>query len=185
MWLRLGFCSGAVFLLTAQAYYHYFVPIVPFAALLAAPVVRPWFDRSRRLLIASAVVASLLWALDVEFGPPEARLFVSASSLPSAQQTAAVIDQRTPARSRILTDEFEYALLAHRSLAQDYFWNMQNSVSARTLERQLEDTAAVVETSGIGPSYPRGFADYLEDRHFPHVRTGSATIWLISGRSTG
>jgi hypothetical protein len=148
LWLQAGFYSGAIFLLTAQAYYHYFVPVAPFAALLAAPLVQPLFERSKRLVVICVLVTGAVWALDVGLGPPMARLFVTASSLSSAQQTATIIDQHTPPQSRILSDELEYSIFADRTAAANYFWNMGTAVSARTLERQLPDVSAVVQTTG-------------------------------------
>jgi len=182
LWVRVGFCSGAIFLFTAQAYYHYFVPIAPFAAILAAPVVAPIFERSKRLAVAVTLAAGAVWALDVGLGPPAARLFVSASSLSAAQHTAAIIDQKTPARSRILSDELEYSLLANRGVGANYFWNMQTAVSAHTLERQLPNVAAVVQTTGAAAGFPVGFAEYLEDEKVPQIRTRGSIVWLLPTR---
>jgi uncharacterized protein (TIRG00374 family) len=183
LWLRVGFCSGAVFLFTSQAYYHYFVPIAPFAALIAAPLVQPFFEWSRRLVVIGALAAGAVWALDVGIGPPVARLFVTASSLSAAQQTAAIIDEHTPPESRILSDELEYSLLADRKAAANYFWNMGTAVSARTLEQQLPNVSAVVQTTDAEAGFPAGFADYLKDLKVREVRTGASTVWLLSPRS--
>lgn len=184
-WLQIGFCSGAVFLFTSQAYYHYFAYIVPFAALLAAPVVRPLFDRSKHLVAAGAIVLTALWGLNIGYGPPVTRLFISASPLSSVQQTAAILDRATSDNSRVLADEFEYALLAHRHAAPDYFWNMQTAVSAHTLERRLSTTSAVVETVGNGDTYPKGFTQYLLAHDYPQMRTGKTIVWLLPDRDTG
>jgi len=182
LWLPFGFCLGALFLLTAQAYYHYFVVIVPFAALLAAPMVTSLVRRAPRLLAACALSVSLLWAVDVAYGAPALRLHVTATPFSSVQQTAAILDRATQPNEAILTDHFEYALFAHRTLAANYFWNMSNVVRARSLEHRLPRLAAIVKTKG-GRSYPPGFADYLEDRRFPRIQTASTVIWLIGSRS--
>jgi hypothetical protein len=182
LWLPLGFCLGALFLATAQAYYHYFVVIVPFAALLAAPMVTSLVRRAPRLLAACALSVSLLWAVDVAYGAPALRLHVTATPFSSVQQTVAILDRATQPNEAILTDHFEYALFAHRTLAANYFWNMRNVVKARSLEHRIPLLAAIVKTKG-GRSYPPGFADYLEDRKFPRIQTASTVIWLVGSRS--
>jgi hypothetical protein len=182
LWLRLGFCLGAVFLGTAHAYYHYFVPIVPFAALLAAPMIVGAYARSRWLLSVAALAVSLLWAVDVAVGPPAARLFITAERVSSAQQAATVIDRITGSQSSIVTDQFEYALLSHRRIGDYYFWNMDNTISAVSLERHLSGVTAVVQTRNDRHGFPPGFVDYLEDRRIPHVQTPDAVIWLVGAR---
>ena len=81
----------------------------------------------------------------------------------------------------VLTDQFEYAYLAHRPSASDYFWDMQGTTDARTLEQRLVPGDAVVATFE-GSGFPPGFVPYLEKRHYPEVRTPAATIWLIPDR---
>jgi Dolichyl-phosphate-mannose-protein mannosyltransferase len=185
IWLRAGFCLGALFLLTAQAYYHYFVPVAPFAALLAAPVVTPLFERRMRLLLASAIALSTVWALDVADGVPAVRLFVSASRLTPVQQTAAILDRLTPSTAQILTDQFEYALFADRAVMSNYFWNMSTTVSAKSLEMRISHVAAVVTTKGSGTTFPAGFADFLEDNKYQQFQTGRTTVWIIRGQGAG
>jgi phosphoglycerol transferase MdoB-like AlkP superfamily enzyme len=182
LWLPVGFCLGATFLLTAQAYYHYFALVVPFAALLAAPVVTSLARRRPRLLVACLLCLACLWGLDVGYGPPVLRLHVTASRLTPVRQTAAILDRATRPNETILTDEFEYALMAHRPLAANYFWDMEGMVQARSLEEQLAHLAAVVTTKG-SEGYPRGFVDYLEDMHYPSVQTPRTIVWLIRSTS--
>lgn len=180
-WLQLGFCLGAVFLLTSQAYYHYFVMVVPFAALLAAPLVASYARRSLRLLAASALSLTCLWGLDMSWGTPALQLFVSASRFSAVRQTVAVLDRLTPPNATVLTDEFEYALLSHRRLAVAYFWNMATVVRAATLEHRVPLLGAVVMTKG-GPTYPPGFTEYLERSHYRRIQTAGTVVWLVSSR---
>ena len=123
----------------------------------------------------------LLWGIDIGFGSLQARMFVSSSKLSQAGRTALLLDRTTPAHSSVLTDQFEYALLAHRASGSEYFWNMRTIVSAQALERDLPRLSAVVQTRS-GQPYPNGFIDYLEDRHYPHRRTGDAIVWLTRRR---
>ncbi len=182
LWLGLGFCCGAVFMFTAQAYYHYFVPVIPFAALLAAPTLRPIFDRWTRLILVASALGSVLWYMEIGYGPPLGRLYVSAAQFTTAEKTAAIIDSATSTQARILTDQFEYAMFASRSVSPYYFWNMNRSVSAASLEQRLPGIAAVVQTVGLPNGYPPGFIDYLEDRGVPHIRTPGAIVWITHSR---
>lgn len=181
-WLQVGFLAGGLFLLTSQAYYHYFVPTVPFAALLAAPVIQPFVVRWRHAFASAAIGMTLLWSIDVGFGPPAARLCISASRLSSVQTTVTAIEHATPDDSTILTDEFEYSLLADRRDAREYFWNMEGSVSASGLETQLSNVKAVVETAGTSGTYPKGFIDYVEDLKARRIRAGGAVVWVLPAR---
>lgn len=181
LWLPLGFCLGAVFLFTAQAYYHYFALCAPFGALLAAPIVTPIVRRSPRLVAAVAVGLSGLWAFDIANGSAPTRLFITASPLADAEQTAAVLDRATGPAQKILTDHFEYALFAHRPLALDYFWDMNTMVGAKVLERRMPAVSAVVATDGSN-DYPVGFAQYLAHKKYPQIRTPGTVVWLVRGR---
>jgi 4-amino-4-deoxy-L-arabinose transferase-like glycosyltransferase len=179
VWLRAGFGVGALFFLSPQAYYHYFVLIAPFAALLGAPVLAPLVERSSRLLLAGAIAVAGIWALDVANGAPPVRLFVSASRFTPVQQTAAILDRATSATAQILTDQFQYALFANRRVLSNYFWNMNTTMTARALEGRISQVAAVVSTKGSGDTYPRGFADFLEDRRYPRLQTRRTVVWII------
>ncbi|HEX8917581.1 MAG TPA: glycosyltransferase family 39 protein [Chloroflexota bacterium] len=177
LWIVLGFSVGAAFLLTSQAYYHYFVPMVPFAALLAAPLATSLLKRCPTFIGLVALGASCLWGIDIAHGTPMMRLFVTASSFADAQQTAVLLDHSTNSRAPVLTDEYEYAMFAHRKTV-NYFWNMNTMVRARSLERHIPRLSAVVETRG-DPTYPPGFIDYLQDKRFPHFRTRATDVWLM------
>ncbi|HLJ67597.1 MAG TPA: glycosyltransferase family 39 protein [Chloroflexota bacterium] len=178
-WVTLGFVLGASFTITAEAYYHYFAVVVPFAAILGAPVVAPLARRSRWLLPAAALAATCLWAMDVSFGSGRDRMWVSASRLAQSEQAAGVLEHVTPPNAAVLSDQPQYALLANRQPALNYFWNMNALVSARTLEGRLPELAAVVQTKN-GVSYPAGFIDYLARRHFRSIDTTRAVVWVTS-----
>jgi hypothetical protein len=184
LWLRAGFCIGALFLLSPQAYYHYFVPIAPFAALLAAAVITPVVDRSPGLLLAGAIALAGFWAGDVANGTAKMRLFVSASRFTPVQQTAAILDHATAATAEILTDQFQYAFFANRRVMNDYFWNMNTTVTARSLEGRISQIAAVVATKGNGETFPKGFADFLEDKRYRRLQTVRTVVWIIHGEDS-
>jgi hypothetical protein len=177
-WLRLGFGLGIVFLFTAQVYYHYFALVVPFAALLAAPVVERFSARARRLVALAALLAVTAWGLDVGHGTPPQRLFVSASRFSQLTQTAAVLDRRTTSHQAVLSDQLQYPILAHRRAA-NYFWNMTSSISSAALIHRLARVAAVVETKGTD-GYPDPFIDYLDDNHYLRVQTAQTVVWFTA-----
>lgn len=179
LWIALGFCLGAVFLFTARAYYHYFIMVVPFAALLSAPVLASLARRTRVLLVAAAVAVTVLWGLSLSHGRPLPRFGVAASELSQAAQTAAVVERKAPGSQAILTDQFQYALFAHRRPAINYFWNMSGIVSAESLEDRLPYVAAVVKTQK-DHSFPKAFIRYLKHKDYRYTLTPDAIVWLTS-----
>ncbi|HLJ67656.1 MAG TPA: glycosyltransferase family 39 protein [Chloroflexota bacterium] len=180
LWLLVGFAMGGVFIFAAEAYYHYFAPIAPFAALLAAPLLVTAFRRRPRttLLVGAAVLG--LWAAAANIGPAQAGLGLL--PLSGVQPAIRVLDNQTARGQRVLADEFEYAYLAHRPPASDYFWNLSTVTSARSLEHVLPGAAAVVTTTGNALPYPPGFMDYLKRHRYSEVRAGEATIWILPRR---
>lgn len=176
-WLVAGFGLGGLFLFAPQLYEHYFVVIVPFAALLAAPL----FSRSRfrlQLLLGVGSAVAVSCALTVALGGAEVRRFVAAAHFSSIRPVIRLLDRSTPPGSPVLSDRFEYAYLSGRPDALNYFWDMSNLVSARYLSHHL--ATAVVVTSG--PSgFPPGFVKRLERRRPTAHYSGVASIWLRVG----
>ena len=179
LWLLGGFAFGGVYLFASQAYYHYFVPMLPFGALLAAPIAARLIRKKPRTVMATAIVMVVGWALDINSGTGPLSLFITASHLSSVQTTARTLDRWTSPRTQVLTDQLEYAFLARRKPVSNYFWNMSGMVPARVLEARLPSRGAVVVTQRVAPTYPFGFTRYLEGRRYVHVRRGNAEIWLM------
>lgn len=181
-WLAVGFGVGVLFLLASQVYYHYFVPILPFAALMSAPLVGALVARAPRVprvLGAAAVALTVLWAVDLNTSDGPSRFFVTATHLSSISSTVQLLDRWTGPSKPILTDQYEYAYLAHR-VPINYFWNMHGLVHAGILERDLSRAGAVVLTERVAPTYPAGFTTYLTQHAYLEVRTGTTRIWLMS-----
>jgi hypothetical protein len=185
LWMVAGFVAGVFFVFSAQVYYHYFVPMVPFAALLSAPLlsrrlggIQPAGRYVARVAIAGSTALFGLWAAAVNLGVTRDGL--AELSLGSIRPAVQLVERSTERNQPVLTDQFEYAYLARRPSASDYFWDMQAATSARTLESELRAGDAVVATNE-GSSYPAGFVPYLERRNYPEVRTKAATVWLIPG----
>ncbi len=205
-WALLGFALGGLFAASSQVYYHYFVPVVPFAALLSAPLVlrltalRPRSEACgrglqgttdplapgsvkgapRRLLVTACLILTLAWAYLIGHGGPSP-LYVTAAHLSDIAPTVRLIERRTPAGSSILADRFEYAFLAHRQALAHYFWNVGVLIDARYLERRVRSARAVVLSYGASSGYPAGFIRYL-DRHYLSADTMDNTIWWIRRR---
>lgn len=178
-WVLAGFTMGGVFLLSSEVYYHYFVPIVPFAALLSAPLLVYTLQQAPRLATAGGMALVSMWAIAINLGPAQQGLgILQLSGLSAAVR---IIDRATTHKQHVITDQFEYAYLARRPSATDYFWDMQNVVSAGSLERHLRTTGAVVGTGDIATAYPPGFIAYLDRRCYIRVRAGIVTIWLAPG----
>jgi hypothetical protein len=179
LWLLAGFAFGGVFLFASQAYYHYFVPMIPFAALLAAPIVARLIRKGPRTTAAIAIALVVGWAMDINSGTGPLSLFITASHLSSVQTTAQALDRWTSPQAPILTDQFEYAFLARRRPVSHYFWNMSGVVPARVLENRLPTGGAVVVTERVAPTYPSGFTQFLAGRRYVHIQRGNTQIWLL------
>lgn len=179
LWLVSGFGVGGLFFFASQVYYHYFMPMVPFAALLAAPIAVKYIHRFPGIVAVAAITLSMVWALDINLGSDPTRLFISASRFSTINKTVHLIDRITPPGQGVLTDQLEYAYLARRHALSDYFWNMNTVVGARSLERRLPGVGAVVMTDKVAPTYPTGFTTYLRDQRYPKIHTGTTDVWVL------
>jgi hypothetical protein len=177
-WLLIGFAVGGVFILASQVYYHYLLPMVPFAALLAAPRAAALVRRFPRRIVLLGALLFFGWAQDIAAGSSFSRLYISAYSFADVQRTAQLLRTVTAPGARLLTDHFEYGYLAGR-VSANYFWNMRGVVGTHMLERMVTGASAVVLTRHIAATYPPGFVDFLHDRHYHLVRTRVADIWLL------
>jgi hypothetical protein len=179
-WLLAGFSSGIIFLFAPQTYYHYFVPIVPFAALLSAPVLARLAAIGPQLVILGGIVLSVLWASIIDLGG-SSPLYLTAAHLSRIEPTVSRVQRLTHPGDAVLADQYEYAYLANRPALAHYFWNIGVLVNARYLERRLPGATVVVLSYGASSGYPAGFVAYL-DAHYPHLTTIANTIWIIGGR---
>jgi hypothetical protein len=182
LWLVAGFLMGVLFIFPSQVYYHYFVPIVPFAALLgarpAAGIVR--WNRWKVAVVAAAVLG--LWATIIDAGGTSP-LFVTAARLSSIQPTIALLRSHTGRNQPVLADRFEYAYLAERPALMHYFWNVGVLVDARYLEARTGNSGAIVLSHGASSGYPAGFLHWL-DRRYVRIETPVTTVWLTKNRAT-
>lgn len=183
IWPRVGFATGVLFLFAAQTYYHYFVPIVLFAALLGGPLAVRLFGRAPRLAVALGVAIPALWAAIAVGGGPSP-LYVTAAHLSDVYPTVRLLRERTGSSDPVLADRLEYAYLAGRPALDDYFWNVGPLVNAQWLERRLGGAHAVVVSYGASSGFPRGFSRWL-DRRFQRTNTGTTTIWWLDRPRSG
>ncbi len=176
VWLLAGYLLGGLFVFVPQVYYHYFVPVVPFAALLAGVTLarfRPW----RRVPAVAAVILPGLLAAVVIDGGGYSPLYVTAARLSDVEPTIRLVDARSMGNEPLLADRFEYAYLAHRPALAHYFWNVGVLVNAEYLEKRVNEAGAVVMSSGASSGYPSGFTAYL-NQHFERVSKPTTTVWL-------
>jgi hypothetical protein len=176
-WLPVGFLLGGLFVLSPQVYYHYFVPVVPFAALLAGYTIDR-FRISRRPIAAASMLLSVLLAASVIDLGGHSPLYVTAARLSEVEPTVKLLDQRSSSGEPVLADRFEYAYLAHRPDLAHYFWNVGVLVNARYLESRVHSARAVVLSSGASSGYPVGFTAYL-NQHYNRVRRPTTYVWLL------
>ncbi len=181
-WLRVGFLLAGAFVLAPQTYYHYFVPALPFAALLASRSIVGLRPPAIRLVAAIALGVALVAGIVVRTGGVSP-LFITAAHLSDVAPTVHLLDARTTPSGAILGDRFEYAYLAHRPALAHYFWNIGVLVNARYLERRVGAAQAVVMSSGASSGYPPGFVRYLDAR-YRYVKLPTTTVWLVGRQPT-
>lgn len=177
MWLVAGFGLGGLFVFVPQVYYHYFVPVVPFAALLAGVTLARFRNRRPVLVALAIIVPSLLAALVIDQGG-YSPLYVTAARLSDVEPTVRLVDATSTPHESVLADRFEYAYLSHRPALAHYFWNVGVLVNARYLERRVSGARVVVMSSGASSGYPTGFTAYLDQR-FERVNKPTTTVWLV------
>lgn len=180
-WLLAGFGLGVLFFFGSRVYYHYFMPILPFAVLIATPLLADVMRRSPVKVVTAAIAFAVLWAADMSVGIAPAQLYIATFRLTALQPTVRLLDRLTGPGQAVLTDRFEYVYFARRMPVANYFWNMDTSVGARYLERQLGKGSAVVVTRHVTTGYPIGLLDYLRDKRYPEIRTKVANVWIVSG----
>ncbi|MGH2443638.1 MAG: ArnT family glycosyltransferase [Chloroflexota bacterium] len=176
-WLVAGFLLGGLFVFSSQVYYHYFVVVVPFAALLGAPFVVRFLPAARPLVAAIALCLTAGLALLIDRGG-SSPLFVTAAHLSDIAPTVHAIDARTSSTDPVLADRDEYAYLAGRPALAHYFWNEGVLVDGSFLENRLQPPEAVVLSYGASSGFPPGFVQYLDRRSAPQS-VGVNTVWFL------
>lgn len=182
-WLAAGFGLGGLFILAPQVYEHYLVPVVPFAALLAAPLVARSTTRADPGLIGLGVCLVVFTGGAAASGASPVRNFVSTARFSSIRPVVRFLDHTTPPGSQILSDRFEYAYLARRRAALHYFWNLSSLIGVSYLQGHLHFIRAVVVTLGP-PGFPGGFVDKLPGDGLRVRRVGAADVWSWTAAAT-
>jgi len=176
LWAAAGFALGGLFVFTSQVYYHYFVPVVPFGALLGVPMALYFTRLPKPVLVALIGGVALGWGLIIDLGG-QSPLFVTAARLSDIQPTIRLLDCTTQAHAAILADRDEYPYLANRQAVAHYFWNVGVLVNAKYLEQRLPHAQAMVLSYGASSGYPAGLVAYL-NAHYRRVDTRANTVWL-------
>jgi hypothetical protein len=177
-WVIAGLGLGALFIFTPDVYYHYLVPVVPFAALLAASYLDRLGAAVGRGLMLAGLAAAAICGLALATAGNDIRQLVTAARFAWVQPVVQILDRSPAARAGVLADRFEYTYLADRPAASTYFWDLRTEVPAASLERYLPRIALVVETTGHGPGFPDGFVAYLQRHHYRAVHTVFANVWM-------
>jgi hypothetical protein len=181
IWLLAGFGLGGIFVLASQVYYHYFVPVVPFAALLGAPLLARVRGNVRLPLAAVGLAVTVLWGLLIARGG-RSPLYVTAAHFSAIKPTVELVRRETRPSQSVLADHDEYPYLADRQSLAHYFWDVGPLIDAHYLERRLRSTGAVVLSYGASSGYPTGFVDFL-NRRYARTDTGATSVWLIPAQT--
>jgi Dolichyl-phosphate-mannose-protein mannosyltransferase len=177
IWLVAAFATGCIFLVTSSTYSHYFVPIQPFAALLAAPLVSRLVRVSSRAVASICVALMAVWAMAIV--APGFRTYFIASQFSDVKPMLQFVGRITAPGTPLLVNRFEYALLAQRPWQAHYFWDVSSVVTAKELERRIAKGSAVILSSYTHWSpYPHGFVAYL-NAHYPRFMVDEKAVWLV------
>jgi Dolichyl-phosphate-mannose-protein mannosyltransferase len=176
-WLVAGFALGGLFFFNSQVYYHYFVLVVPFAALLAGRTLADVPAWRAPLATTAMLLAVCLTAFIIDVGG-HSPLYVTAARLSEVEPTVQLLDTVSSGREPVLADRYEYAYLAQRPALAHYFWNIGVLVNAGYLEQRVHSARAVVLSSGASSGYPAGFIRYLNHRYHDETRP-TTTVWIV------
>lgn len=177
LWVILGYLSGAVFLIPANTYPHYFMLAAPFAALLGAPAAARLVRLPRAVLVGACLALLGLWRVGVAAlsGQPA---FIPANTFAATVPAVRLIDRVTPPGTPMVSDQMQYSYLAHRPEIDQYFWDAPTLVSARRLEHGLTSRSVAV-LAGAWYYFPPGLMAYL-DAHGTHRYLGQTQVWLLA-----
>jgi hypothetical protein len=176
LWLALGFATGCVFLFTATAYSHYFVPVAPFAALLGGPIAARLARISLRTALAVCLAVATSWAISINVVSGS---FVTIPRFSDIQPVVRDLQRSTPPGTPVLANRFELAYLAHRPWVAHYFWDDRGTLSATSLARHLpHDAVTALYPYNNAAAYPAGFENYL-DEHYPRRRLDGIMLWQM------
>ncbi|HLJ66394.1 MAG TPA: hypothetical protein VKX16_03435, partial [Chloroflexota bacterium] len=174
-WLVAGFGLGIVFILPSQVYYHYFVPVAPFGALLGGPILASLLGaRVRIVLPAAGLLVSVTFAEILSNAGPAA-FYVTAARFSDVGPVTALIRSRAAPGTPVLADRLEYAYLSGRPAAESYFWNIGVLVDAHYLQHHFGRTGVVVLSRGASSGFPTGFIESL--RCGLPRQVALATVW--------
>jgi len=176
LWLILGFVAGGAFLFASSTYSHYFVPIVPYAALLGAPLAARLIRVPAHVIVTGCLALTIAWATGI--GALAARPYSVTSRFSDIRPVIRLIDRTTSPGTAVLSNRFEYAFLAGRPWVAHYFWDDYDMVSVHYLERGLSRKAvAVLYPSSAVSFYPRGLVPYLDSRYL-RIQLRGTSLWL-------
>lgn len=179
LWLTVGFATGAVYLVTASVYSHYFVPLAPYAAVLGAPVASRLLRLSRPAIIALSAVLVAATSLVIQ---DTSQPFVINTRFSSIAPIVQALRRTTSPGTPVFSNQFEFAYLASRPWIAHYFWDDHTMVASLSIERRLsQGVVSILYPYTDYLSYPPGLHDYLDDRYIPY-KFDHATIWLPTAR---
>ena len=120
-WLVLGYGSALFYLATSQVYYHYLLPMVPFASILGAIYLgRLTWVTSRRLVAGAAALAlglTVLWAVVTVDTPGDYPFHITAAHVASVTPVSRYIDKRVHSNGEIWMTSRTYPYLRTEGIA--------------------------------------------------------------------
>jgi hypothetical protein len=159
-WLVLGYAGALVYLGSSQVYYHYLLPVTPFAAILGAMYLGGLSLDRLKLLMASAigaVMVTIIWGFAVVDTPGNYPFHVTAAHVASVTPVQQRIDTLVGPNGQILDDQPDLPVLAYRRNCDDYFWSDNTVVSHSQLQHCLLEVRYVVHFFSGGSGFPPGF----------------------------
>ena len=165
-WLLAGYLSAFAYLGSSQVYYHYMVPIIPFASILGAiyltSLQRVNLARLLPAVGAGAVALTVIWASAMEFTPGYTPFRITSAQAASLTPVIHYIEARTSHATVILDDRPDLPLLAYRHNCDDYFWNDSQVLNAQQLMPCLITQPYVIHFYSGGNGFPIGFLERID-----------------------
>ena len=160
-WLLAGYAAAILYLGSSQVYYHYMLPIVPYAAILGAIFIASLSKENIARLLppvaAGSIGVTLLWAAMMQFTPGNYPFHITSAQTASVAPVSAYIDRHVPPGSQIFDDQPDLPVLAYRANCDNYFWSDSTVATHSQIQFCLLHARYVIHFFAHGSGFPPGF----------------------------
>jgi len=166
-WLVVGYASCFLYIESSQVYYHYMLPVVPFASILGAM----YLGRLRRFSVRTVVSAvatgavglALIWGVVMADTPGDYPFHITSAHTAAVTPVSRYIDALVPKTGQILDDQPDLPVLAYRQNCDYYFWSDSTVLTHSQLQFCLLSVRYLVHFFVNGSGFPPGFLLHAAD----------------------